>query len=312
VNQFRNRELIVVTGKGGVGRTTLSAAIGVAAASAGNRTVICEVSGQQNIPAAFGVAAQPLGSETTLGPNLASITIDPDTALQEWIRAQAGAAVGRALGASRSFAHFVAAAPGAREMVTITKAWELGPGRRWGRGKVEHDLVVLDAPASGHGTAMLTAPRTFADIAGSGPVKEQSERVWDLLTDPIRSMLVAVTTLAELPVSETVELNSWLKEKLDRPLDLVVANRIGPPGFSRSEMNLISSAVDSEALPSGAAKAAELNSARASIESAHLAELQSGLDAQTTVIRLPETSADTESSVLVEQLAQELTKSLPN
>jgi len=270
-------ELIVVTGKGGVGRTTMAAALAEIGAASGRRTVLCEVSGQSAVPQAYGNRPAIGGKETTLGPNLAATTIDPDEALREWIRAQAGPAVGRALGASRSFAQFVAAAPGARELVTITKAWELGPGRRWGRGKSEHDLVVFEAPASGHGAAMLSSPRTFAQIAGRGPISDQAERVWELVTDLERTKLVAVATLAELPVSETVELDGWLNAELGRGLDLVICNRTIGGGYTDKELARLGKVAAHHHSLEAAVTSAQLQTARYKTEQTHRTELTLGL-----------------------------------
>lgn len=266
----------------------MAAAIGMAEASRGRRSVICELQGQSAVRAAWGAQPGPPGSEVILGPNLAATTIDPDAALGEWIRSQAGPAVGRALGASRSFAHFVAAAPGARELVTITKAWELGPGRRWGRGKSEHDVVILDAPASGHGAAMLHSPRTFARIAGRGPIHDQAQRVWELVTDPKRSKLVGVTTLSELPVSETLELDQWLDNQLDRSFDLVICNRVLEDGYTRDELQRMEAAARSSTVGPSAVQAAtrqaEIHAAQSQCRDA----LERGLSSGSRLAWIPE------------------------
>lgn len=296
-------ELLVVTGKGGVGRSSVAAALAMAIAGCGRKTIACEVGAQSVIPTLFGFESPAPGSEVNVAPNLAATTIDPDRALEEWIRAQVGATVGRALSASRSFSHFVAAAPGARELVTITKAWELGPGRRWGRGKTGHDLVVLDAPASGHGTAMLTAPRTFADIAGAGPIRDQAERVWDLIVDPSRTAIVGVTTLSELPVGEMLELDGWLDSRLGRRLDLVVANRCDEGSFSDEELGVIDRAAREGSIPPGALAAARLGAGRVRAEAGHLRELRQGLISRTPIVRLPEVARAASGRDFVDSLA---------
>ncbi len=131
------------------------------------------------------------------------------------------------LSRSRVFSGFVAAAPGARELVTITKAWELGQARRWRRDAQGYDTVVLDAPASGHALGLLRTPRTFADIARVGPIAGQARTVAEALADPARSRLVAVALPSELAVSETLELEGRVAATLGRGLDAIVVNGLG-------------------------------------------------------------------------------------
>ena len=130
-------------------------------------------------------------------------------ALEEWAGRQIGSR--RLVGLlthSNAFAAFVNAAPGARELVAITKAWELGQRERWVKGRDGYDLVVLDGPASGHGVGMLRTPHTFAEIARVGPIASQARKVVALLEDPARSAVVAVALPAELSVCETLDLEA--------------------------------------------------------------------------------------------------------
>ena len=151
-------------------------------------------------------------TEVQLAENLWAITIDPRRALEEWL-AQAGRRVGlRVLARSSAFQYFVAAAPGAKELITIAKVWELAQATRWDRHNRTYDLVVVDAPASGHGLAMLTTPRTFGEIARVGPIRRQAFKVRDLLADPERTGYVAVALPEEMPVNETLELERRLPE----------------------------------------------------------------------------------------------------
>ena len=113
-----------------------------------------------------------------LADNLWAISIDPNLALQEWLSKQlGGGAPVRLLARSSAFQYFVAAAPGAREMITIAKVFELAQLERWDRRHRTYDLVIVDAPASGHGLAMLSTPKTFGEIARMGPIKRQAEKI---------------------------------------------------------------------------------------------------------------------------------------
>jgi anion-transporting ArsA/GET3 family ATPase len=235
---LRDRELAFVTGKGGVGRTTVALALALAAARAGRRTVLCELAGQARAPRLYGLGTVRAGREVPLEERLWATTVDPVLALEEWAGRQIGSRrlVGL-LTRSRTLAAFVDAAPGARELLAITKAWELGRDERWTRGLGRYDLVVVDGPASGHGVGMLRAPRTFAEIARVGPIASQARQVAALLEDPQRSALIAVAQPAELPVSETLELEGRVLAELGRPLDAVIVNGLLSDRLSAADVD---------------------------------------------------------------------------
>src|SRR5919199_5637754 len=149
---LRDRRLIYVTGKGGVGKTTVAAALGLAAASRGRRTIVCEVAEQDRVSRAFARQGVRPEEEVQLAEDLWAITIDPQRALEEWLsRRLGGGAAWRLLAHSHAFQYFVAAAPGAKELITIAKGWGLAQLQRWDRRNRTYDLVIVDAPASGHG-----------------------------------------------------------------------------------------------------------------------------------------------------------------
>src|SRR5882762_212388 len=175
------RELIFVTGKGGVGKTTLAAALGLVAAGRGLRTIVVELGDQGRLPALFGMPAPQTGVETLLGERLWSISIDPDQALLEWLQQLGGRVSGKMLASSGTFQYFAAAAPGAKELVSMVKIWELTQGERWQRRAGGYDLVVVDAPATGHALGLLHSPQTFGAIARVGPIAGQAQRVRALL-----------------------------------------------------------------------------------------------------------------------------------
>jgi len=231
-------ELVVVTGKGGTGRTTVAAALGLAAAARGERAIVCEVGGQTRLPQLFGLPgrAPAPGTETRVAGGLWATTIDPDAALEEWLTRQLPRRLVSPLVRSGAFSSFVGAAPGARELVTITKAWELGQARRWRRDAVAYDRVIVDAPASGHGVGLLRTPRTFAEIARVGPIAGQARTVAEALADPARSRLVAVALPSELAVSETLELEARVAATLGRDLDAIVVNGLWPRRLSGDDV----------------------------------------------------------------------------
>lgn len=231
-----DRKLLFVTGKGGVGRTTVAAALGLLAARHGRRTIIVEVGEQSRVPTLFGRPVREPGVETPLLENLASISIDPDRALLEWLQQLGGRVPARVLTSSSTFQYFAAAAPGAKELFCMVKIWQLSRGR--GR-RPAYDLIVIDAPATGHALAMLGAPRTFGAIARIGPVAGHTREIQQLLQDEQRTAYLGVSLASEMAVSETLELQEGLERQLGRGLAAVIVNSLLPRRFSAPEMRLI-------------------------------------------------------------------------
>jgi anion-transporting ArsA/GET3 family ATPase len=245
-----DKRLVVVTGKGGVGRTTVAAALGLLSARRGRRTVVCEVAQQDRLPALFGTAGEE-HSEIELAPGLFSVSLQPERAMHEWLRHQlkSGALAGL-LGGSRLFSYLTAAAPGVAELVTIGKVWDLAqPSRR--TGGTTFDTVVMDSPATGHGLALLGAPRTYANIARVGPIARQAGQIDGFLRDRAATGVVAVALPEEMPVSETLDLERRLDEQLGLEIDHAVLNGLLPQRFKASEVRRLQ-----EADSSGAAAAA--------------------------------------------------------
>jgi anion-transporting ArsA/GET3 family ATPase len=183
---------------------------------------------------------------------------------------------------SNAFAAFVNAAPGARELVAITKAWELAQPQRWVKGLGGYDLVVLDGPASGHGVGMLRTPHTFAEIARVGPIAAQARKVVALLEDPARSAVVAVALPAELSISETLDLEARVTGAVGRPLDRVVVNGVLPRRFSAAEVDRLMSS--DGAVPGPVAAAARRQYGQASTQQSQLRRLRRHTAAHVTTL----------------------------
>ena len=285
-----DKRLIWITGKGGVGKSTVAAAVAMAGARRGMRTVVCEVGAQDRLSRLFrrrGIS----GDETPLDDGLWATSIDPHAALREWLATQVGGRLARVLNSASAFQYFVAAAPGARELVTVTKVWELGQESRWDRDARGYDLVVLDAPASGHGVSMLRTPKTFADIARVGPIHKQADRVWTWLRDPSRTGYVAVALPEEMPVTETLELDRTLADQIGRRLDAVVVNGVYPRRFDGSELERIrASSPDGRSQATvGALRAAGVEAQRYRAQQSELGRLRRRLrgTGDPTVVTLP-------------------------
>jgi anion-transporting ArsA/GET3 family ATPase len=282
---LRDRSVLYVTGKGGVGKTTVAAALGLAAARTGRRTIVCEVAEQDRMSRAFARHGVRPEEEVPLAPDLWAITIDPSKALEEWLGKQLGGGpAGRILGHSHAFQYFVAAAPGAKELITIAKVWELAQSERWSRGGRAYDLVIVDAPASGHGIAMLTTPRTFGEIARVGPIRRQAYKVSEMLADPERTGYLAVALPEEMPVNETIELSSRLRSAVGLGLDAIVMNAMWPDPFTSRDVSALRAAARNGHGSVGAVRAALSVHERVKAQRVHLRRLQAASDAPVTTL----------------------------
>jgi anion-transporting ArsA/GET3 family ATPase len=240
------KRLLFVTGKGGVGKTTVAAALGVLAARAGRRTLVAEVARRQDVSRTLaGERAPTEGAEVELSPGLHWTTIEPHGAMEEYLTDQLPVgALADLLVSSRAFTYFAAATPGLRELLTIGKVWELSQPQRRTPGGQPYDLVVVDAPATGHGMAYLAAPRTFADAARVGPIARQGRIIHEMLTDPRRTGVIAVSTPDEMPISEALILHRELPRQMGLELERVVVNAVAPRRFSPAEARTIRAARD--------------------------------------------------------------------
>jgi anion-transporting ArsA/GET3 family ATPase len=244
------KRLVVVTGKGGVGKSTVTAALGVTAAERGLRTVLVEVAGRADIREQFGDHGdeQP---EPELAPRLHHVSVEPRGALEQYLRDEApGRLIASVLARSRVFDALITATPGMAELLTIGKVWELAQRPRHKPGARIYDLVILDAPASGHAGALLGAPASFGSMAGGGPMAHQSAAIARTLRDPRSTGVIAVSTAEQMAVSETLSLREAFAEKLGIAIDAVVVNRLLSSPFTANEARAIEAAGEDPAVRS--------------------------------------------------------------
>lgn len=239
--------LLFVTGKGGVGRSTIAASLATLAASMGQRTLACELDSRGDMAELFECRASTF-TPNLVEPNLWSMTMDTEAALAEYLRLQLRLPVVGRFGPLARMLDFVAtAAPGVREILTVGKiAWEVR--------EAHYDLVVVDAVASGHILSQLGAPAAINRLIQSGLVRQQTGWVADLLADSATTGVVVVTTAEEMPVSETIALVDQVKTQTDASVAAVVVNRVLPELFSRSEEALFERLVS----PDGVSRLAEV------------------------------------------------------
>ena len=303
-----HRRLIFVTGKGGVGRSTVAMALGLVAARHGSRTIVAELAGQERVARSLGQAAAPF-SEIEVAERLFTISIDPQRAMEEYLRVKTGA-IGEALGGSRLFATLAMATPGMRELLSLGKVWELSQDQRRTEGAEPYDMVVVDAPAAGHGAAILRTPRSFAEIARVGPIAHQAGSIAQTIADPGFTAVVAVATAEEMPVNETLWLRAALAEQ-GLELALTIVNALYPERFDADEGELLGAARRrSRSRHKRAALDAALSEAtRAAHQREQLARLRAGLDREP--IELPLLFAEQLGPAEIAALADVLEAALP-
>ena len=282
-----DKRLIFVAGKGGVGRTTVAASLGLAAAARGRRTIVCEVARQERVSRAFkreGVGFH----ETELATNLFAISIDPQESFEEFLAGQVGSRrLAGLLFHNRLFEYLAAATPGLRELATIGKVWELAQLERRAHLAAPYDLVIVDLPATGHGLAALRTPQTFGEVARVGPVRRRADTIDSFIRDPTQTGVLAVALPEEMPVTETIEFADALRRDMGMSVDLTVLNSMLPERFSAADAEAIERANGGHGAPAVAAalRAALSEHRRARANRAQLRRLRSAVDSE--VITLP-------------------------
>ena len=289
-------KLTIFTGKGGVGKTSLSTAVALSAVKTGRRVLLAEVRSSGRIPPLFGIEAENNGP-LELQDGLEWIHLTPAAALEVYaLRLLRFRSVYRAVFEQRVVRRFLKAIPSLSEILVLGHlAFLVEEGR--------YDLVVLDAPSSGPGALMLAAPREVMQGAPRGPLYNGAEWIQRLLTNKKQTTIHLVVTPEELPVSEAVDLYHRLKDKLDLPLGAVFLNRtLEDPFPPRAEAVL--EAAGRHQLGSSLASSAALLRARLKLQEVYIDRLRAGVDLE--AILLPEILTPGDNLTVVNQLATAL------
>ncbi len=208
--------VVIVAGKGGVGKTTTTAALAVAAARTGASVLIVEVEGKSGLAAGFG--APPLEyADAELRPGVRARTLTPDRALLEYLEDRGLRRISKRLVRSGALDVVATAVPGMKDILVLGKVKQLEQGGA-------ADLILIDAPAAGHAVSFLMSPRGLLDAVRVGPVRSQAEGVIDMLSDPARCRVMMVTLPEETPVNELVDTAFTLEDRVGVQLGPVVVN----------------------------------------------------------------------------------------
>ena len=272
-------QLLFVTGKGGVGKTTIAAALGEVAARRDRSVLVCEMDAKGALATAYEVGELRF-EPTEIEPGLHAMTMSTEDSLREYLRLFVKIPLIGRIGPLASTFDFVAdAAPGVKEILAVGKlAWEVR--------ERNYDLVVVDAEASGHVVSQIGAPKVIADLVQVGLVKDQTDWMLDILEDPDRTGVAVVTTPEEMPVTESIELLQRLTSETGSHPSAVIANRVLPAMFNKREIP-IAERLD-EALPvleaavgpgaSAVVRAGAIVESRRSSGAGHLDRLRTSVD----------------------------------
>ena len=286
-----DRRLLFVTGKGGVGKTTVAAGLGLLAARSGKRTLVGEVDAKGNLADFFEVGPTTFKARE-VQPSLWAMSMDTEESLKEYLSLQLKLPLLSRIGPlARTFDFIATAAPGVKEILTVGKlAWEVR--------ERHYDLVVVDAPATGHIVGQLRAPQAINELLQVGPIREQTGWMMDILGDPQQTGVVIVASPEEMPVIESLELIDRLHDETDVDVAGIVVNRVLPELFGRGEEEVF------ERLRSGSGAAALAEAAGGSVDDVlegarlaitlrrtraeHLTRLREGVEDTLPILYVPE------------------------
>jgi anion-transporting ArsA/GET3 family ATPase len=290
VTDLLDRRLVFVSGKGGVGKTTVSAALALLASQRGKRTLVCEVDPKGDLAGSYEVS--PTGFKPReVQPNLWAMSMNTEESLREYLKLNLRIPVAGRIGPLAKAFDFVAtAAPGVKEILTVGKlCYEVREGH--------YDIVVCDASATGHIIGQLSAPQAINELVQVGLVRQQTGWMLDILSDPALTGLAIVATPEEMPVSETIELANRVRNETTVELVSIIVNRVLPELFTTGEEEIFDrlcepAVADRLADGAGGPVGPILAAARLAVtlrrtRTGHLERLRAGIDPAVPLLYLP-------------------------
>lgn len=306
---FLDKRVVLVVGKGGVGRSTVAASIALQNARAGKRTLLYQTNATDRFGTYFGKPSLGIRS-AELAPNLWGVNTNPAAALEEYgLMILRFKSVYEMVFENRVTKAFIRAIPGLDDYAMLGKMWFHTTEEK--RGKPVWDTIVFDMPASGHAYSMLRVPWVITDTVPDGPLTRDAHTLKNLLTDARRTACVIVTLAEEMPVNEAIELEAKL-EGLGIVPSHYIANQIYPQHFPAGTpvAKVLDTLVDAPSLPSPLAEVTEhahLARDRRVLNERYLGELRRKTDRP--IAELPILFTANMTSTHIGALADTLTKS---
>ena len=275
--------VIILAGKGGVGKTTAAAALSVAAARAGRQVLLVELEGKSGLASMFGIDA--LEDEREVYPGLTVLPLAPDEALIEYLETHGFGKISRRLVSLGVLDIVATAVPGMKEILVLGKVKSLQNARA-------ADVIIVDGPAAGHAVTFLLSPKGLLDAVRVGPVLTQAVEVTEMLSEPDRAQVMLVTLPEETPVNETVETAQALTDRIGLTLGPLVVNGVYPKrpldGMATPEEIRAAAADAGVTVPDGEvehlARAARFLTRRRRLQEEQLARLAERLDLAQVVV----------------------------
>lgn len=297
-----SRRLNIVTGKGGVGKSTVTAALALVAQSRGLRVLCCEVTAKETVSALLG--APPSGTTITqIDKSIWSVHVRPQEAMREYgLMVLRFKAVYSAVFENRVVRYFLRAVPSLPEIVMLGKVWWHVAQDRDETGRLRWDLVLLDAPATGHGITFLGTPRTILELVSEGPMVRDMRNMQQTLLDPAQTAVHLVSLPEEMPANEAVDLYGALHGRLELPLGRLFLNAVFEPRFAADERRELEQSDEPELQP--ARIATRFYGERQDL-TAHYAE-KLGAAVDLPMVRIPFYAGEEFGRATLEKIAQRL------
>lgn len=313
MSDLLERKLVFITGKGGVGKTTVSAALALLAAQKGKKVLVCEVDAKGDLASFFEVD-ELVFKERQVSAGLWAMSMDTEASLREYLKLFLKIPlVGRIGPLAKAFDFVATAAPGVKEILIVGKfCWEVKEN--------SYDMVIVDAAATGHIVGQLAAPQAINSLVKVGLIRSQTDWMLDILSDPSKTGLCIVATPEEMPIAETLELVNAMGEQTTVDLIAVIVNKVLPELFTKREEDIFESLCVAKAIKAlnelldgdvtsvleGASLAVKMRRSRAG----HLKRLRQQLPEQYPIYYLPYMFRRTEGLRATHQIVTALSEEL--